>query len=258
MSTAAQLWREKLQLWAIPQEIIDQAETSPWIHPPMIFQIPENFVMNPSHERALEAMPEGGSVLDIGSGGGIGAFALTGKISKALAVDHQQEMLDMFAENARVRNIESSLHLGMWPAIADEVEIADVVVVHHVAYNVQEIIPFIKACDAHARKRVVFEIPQTHPLTSMNAAWKRFWNLDRPTGPFPEDLMAVFKEMGIDAHLQLWEGEFRMERETDESMNDRRIRLCLPKSRQSEVTEFFSSNKIPATRPLATIWWDKI
>ena len=258
MTSAAKVWREKLEAWAIPKEIIDQAETSPWIHPPAIFQIPENIQQSPSHDKALEVMPANGSVLDIGCGGGIGAFALTGKISRAIGVDHQQEMLDMFKENADQRNISSSLHLGFWPAVENEVEAADVVVVHHVLYNVQDVIPFVKALDSHAKKRVVIEIPQTHPLTTMNAAWKHFWNLDRPTDPTPQDLMAVLTEMGIDAHLQLWEGEMRMEQETPEAMNDRRIRLCLPSSKLDEVTNFFKTHQFPKSRPLATIWWDKI
>jgi SAM-dependent methyltransferase len=258
VSSAANSWREKLEAWAIPKEIIDQAETSPWIHPPSIFQLPDHIQESPSQAKALEAMPPNGSVLDIGCGGGIGAFALTGKISRAIGVDHQQEMLDMFKENANSRNITTSLHLGFWPALEKEVEIADVVVVHHVLYNVQDVIPFIRALNSHANKRVVIEIPQTHPLSTMNAAWKHFWNLDRPTDPTPQDLMAVLAEMGIEANLQLWEGEMRMEQETPEAMNDRRIRLCLPTSKLEDVSKFFKNNKFPKSRPLATIWWDTI
>jgi SAM-dependent methyltransferase len=258
VSTAAEIWRDNLKLWAIPKEIIDQAETSPWIHPPAIFQIPDDIQQTPSHEKAMEAMPSNGSVLDIGCGGGIGAFALTGKIRRAIGVDHQDEMLAMFKENAAARNIESSVHLGFWPELSSEVEVADVVVAHHVLYNVQDAIPFIKALSNHARKRVVIEIPQTHPLSTMNAAWKHVWNLDRPTGPSPKDLMAVLTEMGIDAHLLLWEGEMRMEQETPEAMNHRRIRLCLPTTRLNDVSNFFRDNQFPKTRPLATIWWDTI
>jgi hypothetical protein len=70
--------------------------------------------------------------------------------------------------------------------------------------------------------------------------------------------MAVLSEMGIDAHLLLWEGEMRMEQETPEAMNDRRIRLCLPTTRLDDVSNFFRDNQFPKTRPLATIWWDTI
>jgi hypothetical protein len=38
--TSAELWATELAKWSIPEEILAQAETSPWIHPPALFQIP--------------------------------------------------------------------------------------------------------------------------------------------------------------------------------------------------------------------------
>ena len=67
---SAELWAAELAKWSIPAEILAQAETSPWIHPPALFQIPTSIPLNPSHEIALAALPNGGSVLDIGCGGG--------------------------------------------------------------------------------------------------------------------------------------------------------------------------------------------
>ena len=74
---ASEKWKSDLEAWAIPKEIIDQAPESPWIHPPALFEIPEVITDSLSHQRAREAMPAGGSVLDIGCGGGIGAFGIT-------------------------------------------------------------------------------------------------------------------------------------------------------------------------------------
>ena len=37
---ASKKWKSDLQAWAIPKEIIDQAPENPWIHPPVLFQIP--------------------------------------------------------------------------------------------------------------------------------------------------------------------------------------------------------------------------
>ena len=252
----SQLWREKLESWAIPQEIVDQAPENPWIHPPVLFQIPHLIEMTPSHEKAFEALPENGSILDIGCGGGIAAFAMGKKAGKVIGVDHQNEMLEMFSENARERGIESKVHLGFWPAISGEVEMADVVVAHHVVYNVQDIVPFLKALNSHANKRVVIEMPQHHPLSNLSAAWKYFWNLDRPIKPTPKDLLNVLQSMGISAHLQLWSGAVRVEQNLEQAVEFTRIRLCLDKSRELEVKEFLLSHPQPAQRDLATIWWD--
>ncbi len=253
---ASQLWGEKLALWAIPQEILDQAPENPWIHPPVIFQVPQLIEMSPSHEKAFEALPDNGSILDIGCGGGIAAFAMGKKAGKVIGVDHQSVMLKMFSENARTRGIESKVHLGFWPAVSAKVEKADVVVSHHVVYNVQDIVPFLEALNAHANKRVVIEMPQHHPLANLTSAWKYFWNLERPIKPTPKDLLNVLQQMGIAAHLEMWSGETRADLDFEQAVEFTRIRLCLPPSRRNEVQEYLLANPQPEKRELGTIWWD--
>ena len=50
----SQKWKSDLEAWAIPQEIIDQATESPWIHPPVLFQIPKLIDLTPSHQKLLK------------------------------------------------------------------------------------------------------------------------------------------------------------------------------------------------------------
>lgn len=253
---ASEKWKKDLQEWSIPQEIIDQAPESPWIHPPALFQIPQQIDLTPSHQKAFDSLPINGSILDVGCGGGIAAFAMGRKAGKVIGVDHQPEMLEMFTSNAQKRHMESVVHEGFWPAIADQVEVADVAVAHHVVYNVQEIVSFIEAMNLHARKRVVLEMPQHHPLSNLSEAWKFFWELDRPENPTPRDLVDVLTELGINAHLQLWDGQLRQERNMDDAVRFTRIRLCLPESREAEVRQFLENHPASAIHPLATVWWD--
>ena len=77
VTSAADRWRLSLARWAIPEEILANAPESPWIHPPELFGVPEVIEDSPSHERAREAVPANGTVLDVGCGGGVAAFALT-------------------------------------------------------------------------------------------------------------------------------------------------------------------------------------
>lgn len=202
-------------------------------------------------------LPEQGSVLDIGCGGGMAAFALADKAKHVIGVDHQAEMLTMFSENAIKRGLTSEVYEGFWPAVADKVEVADVVTCHNVVYNVQEIVPFLKALDEHARKRVVIEMPIHHPLANMDKLWKHFWNIDRPKDPSPADLIEVLKEIGINAQVQYWPGTVRQESNIDQAAEFNRIRLCLPKSRFAEVKEFLVSQPRSDERDLASIWWDR-
>ncbi len=249
-------WTRSLAKWAIPQEILDQAQTSPWIHPPVLFQIPEEINLTISHTRALEALPASGSVLDVGCGGGIATFALVPPASHVIGVDHQSEMLEMFAENAKKHGVTYEVFEGFWPQVAPEVPIADVVVCHHVVYNVADIGPFLRELSSHARFRVVIEMPTQHPLTNMSGAWEHFWNLDRPTQPTSEDLLEVLKEIGINPHVQYWPGPMRDRIDIDQDSEFMRIRLCLPLERLPEVRGYLLANPLPKQREIATIWWD--
>ncbi len=248
-------WADSLAKWAIPQEILDKATTTPWIHPPELFALPEVIEPTISHSRAQEALPVGGSVLDVGCGGGIATFALT-DASHVIGVDHQSEMLEMFAANAKNRGLRCQTFEGFWPQVASEAPIADVVVCHHVVYNVAEIGPFLKALDSHARKRVVIEMPTHHPLSNLSPAWMHFWKLDRPTTPDAQDLLDVLKEIGIAAHVDYWVGKMRDRSDLDRDSEFMRVRLCLPPERLGEVREYLMQNPLPRQREIATIWWD--
>lgn len=252
----AEHWARSLSEWAIPDEILKNAQEDPWIHPPVLFQTPDAIDANISHLRALEALPAQGSVLDIGCGGGIAAFALVPRAALVIGVDHQPAMLELFTETAKKRGVLSQVFEGFWPEIASEVPSADVVVSHHVVYNVAEIVPFLEALTTHAKKRVVIEMPTEHPLSNMTDAWKYFWNLQRPSEPTSEDLMHVLAGMGIKAEVQKWTGALRDRIDLDQDSEFMRIRLCLPAERLPEVRQFLIANPQPQAREIATIWWD--
>jgi SAM-dependent methyltransferase len=223
----------------------------------VLFDLPPSIENSPSHDSAREAMPDGGSVLDVGCGGGIGAFALVPKIKLAIGIDHQPEMLEMFESNAKKFGCDSKVIEGFWPDVADQTPCADVVVSHHVAYNVPNINDFLIALNSKAKNRVVIEIPQNHPLSNMNKLWKHFWNLDRPSGPTADLLALIAQDLGFDAKIEKFNGSMRGEIDLDQAAEFNRIRLCLPKSRTSEVKKFMEENPQKLGRELATIWWDK-
>ena len=257
-NTAAEKWKVDLESWAIPKEILDQAEEAPWTHAPALFALPDEIVDTPSHRIAREALTISGSILDIGCGGGVATFAIAKSGNHVIGVDHQAEMLKMYIQNAKSRDIDSEAHEGFWPAIADEVPSAEVVTVHHVVYNVGDIKPFLQALDSHVSKRVVIELPLVHPMTSASAGWKHFWNLIRPTSPNADDLLEVLREMGIKAKLEKFSADFPLEQSAEDIAERTRVRLCLPSSRLDEVKDFLLSNPFETKRELAVIWWDKV
>jgi SAM-dependent methyltransferase len=122
----ADQWATDLAGWAIPQDILDQASEVPWKHCVAMFTVASDIPDSPSHQRAREALEPGGSVLDIGSGGGRASMAITPPAGTLTAVDHQQEMLDEFLKAAQTRGAIAHTFLGDWPDVAYLVPEADV------------------------------------------------------------------------------------------------------------------------------------
>ena len=254
---ASDHWAQALADWSIPAEILAGAPESPWIHPPELFTVEGPIPDSISHRRAREVGPD--SVLDVGCGGGRAALALVPPARQVIGVDHQPVMLDRFAMAAEEVGAAHSEILGDWPEASSRAPKTDVVVCHHVAYNVAPLADFVLALNQHARRRVVLELPEQHPLSNMSDAWRHFWDLERPTGPTAADAAAVITEAGVPAELELWVDENFATRAsiplTDQA-RFMRIRLCLPVEREAEVLDFLRSKGPEAARQQATIWWD--
>lgn len=254
----AEQWRADLESWSIPEGILSQAPQPPWIHPVEMFTVDEVIPDSPSHALARQALPVGGSVLDVGCGGGRAALALVPPAGRVVGVDHQEAMLDAFAEAATRRGVEHSEILGQWLEVETEVPTCDLVVCHHVAYNVADIVGFLQALDRHARRGVVLELPVVHPLTHLNPLWKRLWDLDRPTRPTADDLYAIAEAMGMHPQMETWVDQSwgnRVQLPHAERVRYARIRLCLPPERDAEVAAALEAEADAQPRQIATLWW---
>jgi len=172
-ASAARYWSEALGEWAIPPEILDGAPVPPWDFPPALFARTARRALadgsiSASRRRASYALPDGGSVLDVGAGGGAASLPLAPPAGHVTAVDESREMLAVFAAVAERRGVPHRVVHGRWPEVASDVEAADVVVCHNVAYNIADLVPFVAALTSHARRRVVLELTATHPTAHLN------------------------------------------------------------------------------------------
>jgi SAM-dependent methyltransferase len=257
--SAARHWAEQLAAWRIPEAILDQAPTSPWILPVELFRVDDREPADsPSHRLAREVLEAGGCVLDIGCGGGRAGFALAPPAATVYGVDAQPHLLEVFATTARARGVRHRAILGTWPDVARDVPVADVAVSHHVAYNVADLGAFAVAAGDHARRRVVLELSGRHPLAHLAPLWRHFWGIERPDGPSARDALAVLLEARLPARITTWQepGERRPDLPWEQRIEFTRIRLCLPAERDREIAEVLERLGPPAPREVAALWWD--
>jgi SAM-dependent methyltransferase len=261
--TAAAFWAEALRSWAIPDEILAAAPESPWGFPVSVFVDMARETVSgpwtPTVRRAAEALPERGTVLDVGSGAGTASLPLAAHAGRIIAVDEDPGMLSALTSLAAGQpgSVVPETIAGRWPDVADRVERVDVAVCANVAYNVPDLAPFASALTSVARTRVVLELTAVHPLASLSPLWERFWGLTRPDRPVVEDALAVIRETtGATVGVERWERPQHRPGLLGEGVDWTRRRLCLPERAEPEVAEALRQLPEQAGRAMVTLWWE--
>lgn len=217
--------------------------------------------VGPSRQRAMDALPDRGTVLDIGVGGGAASLPLAPPAGLVVGVDSGEGMLEVFAAAADHYRVAHQEVFGNWPAVAGEVAPADVVVCHHVVYNVADLVPFAAALTDHARRRVVVELSGDHPTSNLNPLWLALHGVVRPTTPTAEDAMAVLADMGLDVGFEVFQRQWGwLGADPAETVARLRRRLCVGPERDGEIrawldAEAEAGNEAPRRRAV-TLWWD--
>ena len=266
--SAREQWTQALAAWAIPSAIIAAAPEPPWGFPTDVFERRADAALvapSPSARCALEALPEGGEVLDVGCGAGAAALPLAGVAGRLIGVDPAVAMLQAFRARAVTLGKEATIVEGTWPDAADRTPVADVVVCHHVAYNVQDLAPFAQRLTDHARQRVVLELTARHPMQVLNDLWLQFHDLVRPTTPTAVGAVAVLQELGLKVQRLDWEAPSLGWSGPDARMSLVawvRGRLCLPAARDAEIEAALGERIIQeqgavslSPRLVVTLWW---
>ncbi len=258
--TAAAHWAQALAEWALPEAILAAAPEAPYGFAPHVFVEVARAALDspptPTHRRVVEALPPGGTLLDVGCGAGAASLPVAPPARRIVAVDQDARMLDalvgLAAGRAEVDPVE-----GRWPDVADRIGTVDVAVCANVAYNVPDLPAFVDALTRLARHRVVFELSAVHPQSSVTPLWRRFWGLDRPTGPTAEDAEDVVREAtGAQTSAERWTRtrSFMGDLNADTVAWMRR-RLCLPRSADPQVAEAMRDLPELAPSAMVTLWW---
>jgi hypothetical protein len=253
--SAAQRWAAELAAWAIDPEILAAAPESPYTFTPALFA-PDRSAGSPLLALAAEALPCGGTVLDVGAGAGAASLPL--RPGRLHAVDGQASMLRALERAADEAGVPVTTYEGSWPELAGRVPACDVVVCSHVFYNVPDLAGFALALQRAATRRVVVELHQEHPWVPIGPLWEAVHHQGRPSGPTADLAVQVLVEAGIRPAVTGWEpapvdlGGDGFGRYVEHT----RRRLCLPADRDPEVAGLVRRHP-PGARRSVVLSWDR-
>lgn len=254
----ADRWRELLRSSAVPQEIIDASpEPEATLEPERFRWRPDEDAtqpVRPSRRRALEALPEGGTVLDVGVGGGASSLGLAPKPGLIVGVDPLEGMLESFRASAAEAGVAAKAILGTWPDVAGQVEPADVAVCHHAIYRVTELEDFLTALTERARHRVLVEVSARSPLSQVDALWKLLHGIDRPDWQVADEVEAVLTAMGVAPEREDMVLPARAPEVTPAHVAFVRRRLYVGPERDPEIEQFLR-NREPQEHRVIALWW---
>lgn len=250
-------WRQAVRDQELPQAIRDlDTEQANALTPERFKWRPELDTLEPprpSRRRALEALPKGGSVIDVGVGGGASSLGLARKAGLIIGVDPLPDMLAAFEESGKAEGVATRTVLGAWPDVADQVEPADIVVCHNTLHGLVEIEEFIEALTTHARKRVVVELSVHPPQSHMNPLWTALHGIDRPVHYVADEAEVVLLAMGLPVEREdawaPWNWVI-----TPEVVALARKQLHVGPERDPEI-EAFLIEKAPRQRGVVALWW---
>lgn len=260
-TSAAERWRDQLARWAIPDHILAAAPADPHTFSVRRFTdlaaAAQREPLTATHRRAAERLPDRGSVLDVGCGGGAGSLPLAERAGLLIGADESADMLAAFAAAAGRRGVDVETVEGAWPDAGAHAPVADVVVCLHVVYNVAALAPFVQQLTAHARRRVVLEFPTRHPLDWLRPYWQAVHDVERPHGPTDTDALEVVRDLGVVAHHERWQRANSLSGvDRDDKIAFVRQRLAVGDDRRAQLGALVDRFGVPTERTVVTAWWD--
>jgi CTP:molybdopterin cytidylyltransferase MocA/SAM-dependent methyltransferase len=198
---------------------------------------------DPTLNQLLDLLRPGETWLDIGAGAGRFALpiarALDDSGGSVVALDPSTSMLEALGEIAADYDIENvdAVHARWPPSNMSNFE-ADVVLIAHVGYDIEEIGPFVDALEAAAQRLCVAVLMERQPSSIADAFWPPVHGEERVPLPALPDFVALLEARGRRPSVTMVEREPRRFASRDELVGFLRRQLWTqpdgPKEKQFE------------------------
>ncbi|MGE5500513.1 MAG: class I SAM-dependent methyltransferase [Ignavibacteriales bacterium] len=143
------------------------------------------------------------TVLDIGAGGGRYALPLALKCQEVIAVEPSEAMRTVLRESMSEFSVPNVRVVdARWPAEAGEIK-ADIALIAHVGYDIEEIGPFLEAMERSARRLCVAVLQGQSPAAVAEPFWREIIGEERIPLPALPEFIALQMARGRLCEVQL-------------------------------------------------------
>jgi hypothetical protein len=179
-------------------------------------------------------------------------------------------MLGFLREDAAALGLDNvEVIEGAWPEAAAQTPAADIVISAHVLYPIEDIVPFLRALDGHARRTCHLNLMVQQPWFDRLGLWEAVHGEERRRQPTYIDAVNVLHQLGCYASVEIaWVETPRRFDSLDEALERfaetvavgehaekvRKLREALAQRLEALPGGRFA---FPRGRyPLATVWWE--
>jgi SAM-dependent methyltransferase len=225
---------------------------------------------DPFIESILRHLRPEDTVLDVGAGTGRHAIPLARDAERVLAVEPSAAMLRFLREDADAEGLGNvDVIEGAWPDIAGDVPEADIVISAHVLYPIEDVVPFLEALDAHARRFCFLNLMAQQPWFDRIGLWEAVHGEDRLPQPTYIDAVNVLHQLGCYANVEVeWVETPRLFENLEDAIDRFAESVAVGENEEKRVAleaalrerlerEPDGRYAFPIrTYPIATVWWE--
>jgi SAM-dependent methyltransferase len=136
------------------------------------------------------------TLLDIGAGGGRYALPLALAAHEVIAIEPSQGMLEVLRAGLADHAVDNvRVVVGRWPEASPGIH-ADVALISHLGYDVEEIGPFLDAMEGSARRLCIAVLLEQPPPTEADRLWPVIHGVERAALPSLPEFLALLLARG--------------------------------------------------------------